>query len=132
MKTKLCKCGGKLKLDECMVDGFLAECMRCDKCGDVLFTTEQTKELIKLREVNKAIEGKRKIIKVGSSIAALLPKRLEDYGIMEGEAFSGNVSEDYCCIQSADPRTVSPERGKAIFERNVEMISKAIQSELRR
>jgi hypothetical protein len=55
-----------------------------------------------------------------------------DYGIMEGEAFSGNVSEDYCCIQSADPRTVSPERGKAIFERNVEMISKVIESELRR
>ncbi len=84
MKTKLCKCGGMLKLDKCLTDDFLVDCMKCDKCGDILFTKEQTELLIKLREANKAIEGKRKIVKVGSSIAALLPKRVEDYGIKEG------------------------------------------------
>ena len=84
MKTKLCKCGGTLKLDQCLSDGFVVDCMKCDKCGDILFTKEQTQILIKLREPNKNIEGKRKIVKVGSSIAALLPKRVEDYGIKEG------------------------------------------------
>ena len=84
MKTSTCKCGGSIKLDKCLAEEFLVECMKCDKCGEVLFTPEQTKQLIKLREANKKIEGKRKIIKVGSSIAALLPKKVEEYGIKEG------------------------------------------------
>jgi len=37
-----------------------------------------------LWEANKVIKGQRKIIKVGSSIAALLPKKVESYGIKEG------------------------------------------------
>ena len=84
MKTSTCKCGGSIKLDRCLAEGFLVECMKCDKCGEILFTPEQTKQLIRLREANKKIEGKRKIIKVGSSIAALLPKKVEEYGIKEG------------------------------------------------
>lgn len=84
MKTSTCKCGGSIKLDRCLVDNFLIDCMKCDKCGEILFTSEQTKLLIKLREANKEIEGKRKIIKVGSSIAALLPKKVQAYGIKEG------------------------------------------------
>ena len=84
MKTNTCKCGGSIKLDKCLIEDFLVECMRCDKCGEILFTHEQTKQLIRLREANKEIEGKRKIIKVGSSIAALLPKKVKDYGIREG------------------------------------------------
>ena len=84
MKTSICKCGGSIKLDRCLVESFLVECMKCDKCGETLFTPEQTKQLIKLREANNKIEGKRKIIKVGSSIAALLPKKVEEYGVKEG------------------------------------------------
>ncbi len=84
MKTSTCKCGGSIKPDRCLAEGFLIECMKCDKCGETLFTPGQTKQLIRLREANKKIEGKRKIIKVGSSIAALLPKKVEDYGVKEG------------------------------------------------
>jgi len=84
MKTSTCKCGGSIELDRCLVDEFLIECMKCNKCGETLFTPEQTKQLIKLREANKKIEGKRKIIKVGSSIAALLPKKVEQFGVKEG------------------------------------------------
>jgi len=84
MKTSTCKCGGNIDLDRCLIETFLVECMKCDKCGEILFTPEQTKQLIKLREANKKIEGKRKIIKVGSSIAALLPKKVEEYGVKEG------------------------------------------------
>src|SRR3989338_7725818 len=84
MKSSTCKCGGSIELNRCFAEGFLVECMKCNKCGEVLFTPEQTKQLIKLREANKKIEGKRKIIKVGSSIAALLPKKVEEYGVKEG------------------------------------------------
>jgi len=84
MKTSTCKCGGNIVFDKCLVDDFLIECMKCDKCGETLFTPEQAKQLIKLREANKKIEGKRKIIKVGSSIAALLPKKVEEFGVKEG------------------------------------------------
>ncbi len=79
-----CKCGGTIELNADLVDGFLVDCMRCNKCEERLFTLNQTKELIKLRELNKTIENKRKIIKVGSSIAALLPKKVELFGIREG------------------------------------------------
>ena len=84
MKTSTCKCGGSIRLDRCLAEGFLVECMKCDKCGETLFTPEQAKQIIRLREANKDIEGKRKIIKVGSSIAALLPKKVEALGIKEG------------------------------------------------
>ena len=84
MKTSTCKCGGNIVLDRGLVENFLVECLKCDKCGEILFTPEQTKQLIKLREANKKIEGKRKIIKVGSSIAALLPKKVEEYGVKAG------------------------------------------------
>ena len=84
MKTSTCKCGGSIKPDRSLTEGFLVECMKCDKCGATLFTPEQMRQLIRLRDANKEIEGQRKIIKVGSSIAALLPKKVESYGIKEG------------------------------------------------
>lgn len=85
MKTSTCKCGGSIRLDKCLVEDFLVNCMKCDKCGETLFTPEQMKVLIKIREANKEIEGKRKIVRVGSSIAALLPKKVLTYGIKEGD-----------------------------------------------
>jgi|SRR3989338_4925626 len=84
MKEKTCTCGGKIKLDKCIVDEFIVHCLKCDKCGEIMFTPEQTKELIRLRDANQKIEAQRKIIKVGSSIAALLPKKIEEYGVHEG------------------------------------------------
>lgn len=84
MKTNTCKCGGIIQPDLCLTEGFVVDCLKCTNCNEVLFTPEQTKQLIQLREANKEIEGRRKIIKVGSSIAALLPKKITDYGINEG------------------------------------------------
>ena len=91
MQTTTCKCGGSIKLDRYFAEEFLVECMKCDRCGEILFTPKQTKQLIKLREANKEIEGRRKIIKVGSSIAALLPKKITDYGVKEGAVDSIRV-----------------------------------------
>lgn len=68
----------------CFEEGFLVNCLKCEKCGQVLYTPEQAKELIRLRKANEHIEAKRKIIKVGSSIAALLPRKVEKLGIKAG------------------------------------------------
>jgi hypothetical protein len=79
-----CKCGGIITKDKYFTEGFLVTSMRCQHCEEVFFTPEQTKELIRLHKANEEIEGERKIIKVGTSIAALLPKKIEKYGINEG------------------------------------------------
>ena len=79
-----CECGGIIEQNRCLSGDFLVDCVQCNKCGEVLFTLDQTKELIRLRELNKIIQNERKIIKVGSSIAALLPKKITRYGIKEG------------------------------------------------
>lgn len=84
MREFKCKCDGKIKEDICIFEGFNVKCLKCDNCGDITFSSEQARDLIKLREANNKIQAKRKIIKVGSSIAALLPKKVEDYGINEG------------------------------------------------
>ena len=84
MKKKKCDCGGRIEKSRCFEDGFLVNCLKCEKCGQVLFTPEQAKELICLRTANEQIEAKRKVIKVGSSIAALLPRKVEKLGIKPG------------------------------------------------
>ena len=84
MKSKKCNCGGMISKSRCFEDGFLVNCLKCGSCGQVLFTPEQAKELIRLRDANEKIEAKRKIISVGSSIAALLPRKVEKLGIKAG------------------------------------------------
>jgi hypothetical protein len=91
MKKRICKCGGDITQDKCFNDGFLVECLKCQSCGEILYSINHMKELIKLREANKEIEGERKIIKVGSSIAALLPKKIMRYGVKEGMVDSVRV-----------------------------------------
>lgn len=84
IKEIKCKCGGEFKRDLTLFEDFIVDCIKCDKCGEVGFTLEQTKKIIKLREANKEIQGKRKLVKVGTSIASLLPKSIKKYGIKEG------------------------------------------------
>lgn len=84
MKTNKCICGGKIKKDVTLFEGFAVDCFKCEQCSDLSFSSAQAKEIIRLREINKIIEAQRKIVRVGSSIAALLPKKLEDYGVREG------------------------------------------------
>jgi len=84
MKSKTCNCGGKISKSKCFEEGFLINCLKCESCGQILYTPEQAKELIRLRNANERIESKRKIIEVGSSIAAILPKKVESLGIKAG------------------------------------------------
>ena len=84
MKKRKCNCGGIIIPNKYFSESFLLDCLKCDRCNEVSFTLPQARILLKLREANKKIEGKRKIIKVGSSIAAHLPKKVKKLGIKEG------------------------------------------------
>ncbi len=55
MKKYKCDCGGTIEEGRCLVEDFLVSCMKCNKCEEHLFTSEQTKELIRLRDANKEI-----------------------------------------------------------------------------
>ncbi len=84
MEKRKCNCGGTIGKSRCFEDGFLVQCLKCESCGQVLFTPGQAKELIKLRKANELIESDRKIVNVGSSIAAILPRKVESLGIKSG------------------------------------------------
>lgn len=43
----ICRCGGSFQEQKHFTDGFVVHCMQCSACGEILFTPEQTKELIK-------------------------------------------------------------------------------------
>lgn len=84
MEEIKCRCGGEFKRGLTLFEDFIVECMKCKGCGEVNFTPNQAKKIIKLREANKEIEGKRKLVRVGTSIASLLPKSIKKYGLREG------------------------------------------------
>ncbi|MBS3119224.1 hypothetical protein J4475_00190 [Candidatus Woesearchaeota archaeon] len=80
-----CECYGDITRSECLEDSLIVPCLKCSKCGKIYYTPEQAMYLIRLRKANEAIESQRKIVKVGSSIAAILPKKLEKFGLAEGD-----------------------------------------------
>ena len=85
MKALKCKCDGKYKKTKYYDEaGFVVDCFKCNKCNDVIFSEKQAEDFIKLRDLNKKIQSKRKIVRVGSSIASLLPKKIQEAGIKEG------------------------------------------------
>jgi len=69
---------------ETIFDGFLVNCLKCDKCGSMTFTSEQTKELMDLKEYSGKISGTRKVVIVGDSMAVTLPSKLKAMGLKAG------------------------------------------------
>ena len=84
IKRMECDCGGRFKQVAVPYQEFLLDALECERCKKQLFDLEQYKHVLRLREANQQVHASRKIIKVGSSIAALLPKKLERYGVKEG------------------------------------------------
>lgn len=85
-KDKLiCRCGGEIVPSKKFYEGFLLDCMRCNRCGEESFTLKQTKDILELKELSQKIKGvERKITTVGNSIGVSFPKRLEAYGVRKG------------------------------------------------
>ena len=79
-----CKCGSTMDKAETIFDGFIVNCLKCDNCGHITFTSEQTKELMELKEYSSKISGSRKVVIVGDSMAVTLPSKLKKMGLRAG------------------------------------------------
>ena len=84
IKRMECDCGRKFKKRIVSHHGLTLTAICCDACDQQLFDLEEYKQALRLKEANDRLHTTRKIIKVGSSIAALLPKKLTEYGVKEG------------------------------------------------
>ena len=85
MKSLKCECKGQYHRSKYYDgDGFVVDCYKCSRCNDIIFSEKQSSDFIKLRDLNRKIQSKRKIIRVGSSIASLLPMKISEAGIDAG------------------------------------------------
>ncbi len=83
-----CECGGEFEpyLEE--IDGISMDCLKCNKCGKILYTSEQMKDFMSMKAMIKKTTTKRKIIVLGHSYAITLPKSLEKIGLKAGQRVS--------------------------------------------
>ncbi len=80
----ICECGGVYKEKKVDFEGFEVPAMVCFGCDNETFTIAQSKKVFQLMNTHKLFERRRKIIKVGSSIAITLPKVLQQHGWKPG------------------------------------------------
>ncbi len=83
-----CECGGKFEPYKENVDGISMDCLKCNRCGKILYTSEQMKDFMSMKTMVKKTTTKRKIIILGHSYAITLPKSLEKIGLTAGQRVS--------------------------------------------
>jgi len=83
-----CECGGDFEPYKEDIDGISMECLRCNRCGKILYTSEQMKDFMSMKKMIKKTTTKRKIIVLGHSYAITLPKSLEKIGLKAGQRVS--------------------------------------------
>lgn len=79
-----CECGGTFEEKEIKFKGIMTPAEVCSKCNKVTFTKEQAEEFVRLKELQDAIEGSRKIIRIGNSMGITLPEKLSNFGLKIG------------------------------------------------
>ena len=95
-----CKCGGTIESGKTLYEGLIVECLKCNKCGKVSFTPEQTQKIIELKDYGEEVESTRKIITVGHSVAITLPRKLRKIGAIAGRKVK---------VRLLDPNTITVE-----------------------
>ncbi len=83
-----CECGGEFEPYKEHIDGILLDCLKCNRCGKILYTSEQMKDFMSMKAMIKKTTTKRKIIVLGHSYAITLPKSLEKIGLAAGQRVS--------------------------------------------
>ncbi len=83
-----CECGGRFESYQEEVESIPLDCLKCNQCGKILYTSEQMKDFMGIKTMIKKTTTKRKIIVLGHSYAITLPKSLEKIGLKAGERVS--------------------------------------------
>lgn len=84
MKSMRCNCGGIMKKDKAIFEGFMVEGFKCKECENITFTPDQMEEVLKLKEISKKTDTQRRIITLGHSLGITIPKKMKKIGAKVG------------------------------------------------
>ncbi len=84
MKHNKCNCGGVIKKDKVIFEELIVEGFKCERCGTVSFSPEQTEEILRLRKLSGKANTQRRIITPGHSPGMTIPKKLDKIGAKVG------------------------------------------------
>ncbi len=79
-----CDCGEYFVEGKTKVEGVDLRSLVCPNCGESTFTSEQVKEGRAILDAYDEINRKKKISKVGNSLALLLPEGIKKLGMNFG------------------------------------------------
>jgi hypothetical protein len=79
-----CDCGEYFAEGLAKVEGHYMRAMVCSKCGANTFTLDQLREGRAILEMHEHLDMKKKISKVGNSLALLLPEGIKRLGMVLG------------------------------------------------
>lgn len=80
----ICDCDTEMVEGKAEVEGHYLRAMICPKCSYKTFTLEQVKEGRKILDAHYELDKKKKISKVGNSLALLLPEGIKRLGMKLG------------------------------------------------
>ena len=80
----ICDCDTEMIEGKAKVEGLYLRAMVCPKCNYKTLTLEQLKEGRAILELHKQLDIKKKISKVGNSLALLLPEGVKRLGMTIG------------------------------------------------
>ena len=91
---KECECGGIFQERTQDFQGIQTKVMVCSICGKINLTKEQAERLAHLTHLQTIVSGRRKIIKVGNSLALTLPHTVKQLGLKEGSEIELKLVEE--------------------------------------
>lgn len=84
-KKRCIECDGVMKLTILKEEGISCQGYKCTKCGHTIVTLDQMRLYNKIRDFEKAVPQKRRIVKIGNSLGFTLPYVLKEYGLEVGK-----------------------------------------------
>ena len=80
----ICDCDTEMVEGRAKIEGHLLRAMICPKCNYKTFTLDQLREGRAILEMHEHLDMKKKISKVGNSLALLLPEGIKRLGMALG------------------------------------------------
>lgn len=99
-KLLKCDCGGVFKESTKSEGEFQYDVLVCSKCGEEMFTREQTKKYVRLLKIQEELNKIESMIikKSGNSRNVTIPSSLAKYGFVEGKKFIWKVKDEQSLV----------------------------------
>lgn len=95
-----CDCGGVFEERTIKENEFQYKVLACSKCGEEMFTREQTKKYAGLLKMQEELNNAEDMVirKAGNSKGVTLPAFLSKYGFVEGKKFNWKVKDEQSLV----------------------------------